>query len=758
METREGGFAMAIYLQGTPAAAFRQADPLALQVDAAAGTALLQAPYAQATLARDTLIATGTLRSANGTLFAFRDAWTAPGAAGVFFLSRQVTVSSPSTSDRGFATRFSLPLGTPAAYADCEFMAPGNWYRDNTGMTAGSLAADYQAEDIFIREDRLPLPLILMRHAATGHTLMLLHRDPEGGTILGDNTGRTLTDARLRYASLGVHDRARPSPGMWFPGSEGDRSYYGGAWAYRRHPVAAGADHRYAAAIRVSRTEAFSDAAAANWGYAFGLAPPAVRRADLARAEAAGIDLLSRSWKKHADGSAGFPFRIEIPGGAFGEYAMQMGFIGQNLPGANELIRAGLRDRDETLIAKGEAIVDFWAHLSPGNGGLPKTWYDAGKGFRPYHTFMRIATDGMLGALRAWRSMRAAGRQRPAWLAYATGFGAWLLAHQEPDGSFARQYDVNTGAVLMPSKTNTVHAIPLLAELYHATGDARYRAAALQAGAFAWADVHEAYRYVGGTPDNPDVRDKEAGVLALDAFLALNDLEPGGKWLAAARQAAFYVETWAYAWPVPIVDGDDSADFPAGRDQTGLSLIAVGHSGADNFLACGPFAFFRLYAKTGDRHFLDYARFMLHNTKQGMDWDPFRPLGYAFPGLQTEAGTVCAPRGHSLKVWLPWVTVGGLVPMSQLEDVFGSADVDILAAKPMETLREQDAAYAAKRGYGPGSDPVRLRPSRVTSRDRRIMDILGRIHPPLLKRSQSPFHHGNNSFRNYIDPLDYLQN
>lgn len=467
----------------------------------------------------------------------------APGGEGTFRFSRAVTLSGISASDRGFATRFSMPL-----------------------------AADYLAEDIFIREDRLPLPFILLRHATTGNTLSLTHRDPDGRTIAGDNTGLTLTDARLQYASLGVHDRARPAAGMWFPGSEGSRSYYSGGWALRRHPIAAGVAHRYSADLRATRSVDFAAAVEAEWAYAFAQAAPAVRRADLAKVEAAGIDLLSRSWKKHPDGSAGFPFRIDIPGGAIGEYAMQMGFIGQNLPGANELIRAGLRDRDEPLIAKGEAIVDFWARLA-------------------HHARWRPSVSGLARLRNRLRRMAAG-------------------------------------------------------------------------------------------------------------------LDPAGQWLAAARQAAFYVETWAYAWPVPVVEGDDSADFPAGRDQTGLSLIAVGHSGADNFLACGPFAFFRLYARTGDRHFLDYARFLLHNTKQGMDWDPSRPLGYAFPGLQTEAGTVCSPRGHSLKVWLPGVTVGGLVPMSQLRDVFGSSDVDSLAVLPVEP-----------------------RPMRVTFRDRRILDILGRIHP-----------------------------
>lgn len=556
-----------------------------------------------------------------------------------------MTVATPHAADRGFATRYSLPAGSPVALSACEFLLPGHWYRNTSSMPPGALAGNDQAQDIFIRSDRLPLPLVLMREPG-GHALMILQRNPDGRTVLGDNTNRTLTDARLQYSSLGVHDPARPAPGLWYPGTEGDRSYYGGGWAYRRHPVATSVAHRYEAAIRLTRTADFATAATANWNYAFDRSPPVTRRADLARVKAISLDLLSQTWKEFPDGSAGFPFGIYIPGGRLREYAMQMGFIGQNLPGANELIRAGLLAGSPALVAKGEKMVDFWVRTSPGHQGLPKTWYDANIGYRGYQTFLRIASDGVLGALRAWQTMRA-------------------------------------------------------------------------------------YRYVGGTPDNPDVRDKEAGILTLDAFLALHDLTEEPRWLEAARQAAAYVETWTYAWPVPVAPRDTGMDHPVGRDQTGLSLIATGHSGEDNFTAYCPFIFFRLYEKTGERHYLDVSRFLLHNTKQGMDWDPSRPLGYRYPGLQTEVGTVCAPRGHSIKSWLSWVTVNALVPMSQLEDVYGSMNVDLLGEQAFAVIQTRDRAYAAARGYGQMTNRVLgpVAPAREAWKASRYYNLLGRSLP-----------------------------
>lgn len=731
MESEAGVYGVALFLEGTATAAYRQSQPLTLELETASGITWLQGRYAQVTsVGADSLIALGTLRSANGTAFLFRDVYSSPGDSGVFFLARQVTVATPNAADRGFATRFSLPQVTPVALASCEFLIPGHLYRNTSSMRAGALAENNQAQNIFIRSDRLPLPLVMMREPG-GNTLMIMHRNPDGRTILGDNTNRTLTDARLQYSSLGLHDRARPSLGLWFPGTEGDRTYYGGAWAYRRHPVAANVPHRYDVGIRFTRSPEFAAAVAANWNYAFDLSRPATRRVDLQRVKSVSLDLLSRTWKEFTDGSAGFPFGIQIPGGQLREYAMQMGFIGQNLPGANELIRAGLKQNDPALVAKGEKMVDFCVRLSPGHQGLPKTWYDADIGFRGYQTFIRIASDGILGALRAWETLRDAGRSKPAWLAYARNYGNWLVSRQNEDGSWYRQYNFNNSAPIIMSKTNTIHAIPVLVELFHATGDDRYRDAALKAGAFCLQDVHQAYRYVGGTPDNPDVKDKEAGILALDGFLALHDLTGEARWLEAARQAATYIETWTYAWPVPVVEGDTRAEYPPGRDQTGISLIAIGHSGADNFMAYCPFVFFRLYAKTGERHFLDFSRFLLHNTKQGMDWNPAQPLGYRYPGLQTEVGTVCSPRGHSIRLWLAWVTVNNVTPMSQLEDVYGSMDVDVAAARPIMEIRARDEAYAKARGYGQVIVPVLRQEGRVEAarKSSHVFNVLGRTLP-----------------------------
>lgn len=77
-----------------------------------------------------------------------------------------------------------------------------------------------------------------------------------------------------------------------------------------------------------------------------------------------------------------------------------------------------------------------------------------------------------------------------------------------------------------------------------------------------------------------------------------------------------------------------------------VSLVLLGTLPAiaqDPSLSAGP-AHLRMESEQGTYGVaLFLSRFLLHNTKQGMDWNPAQPLGYRYPGLQTEVGAVCPP-------------------------------------------------------------------------------------------------------------------
>jgi hypothetical protein len=155
-----------------------------------------------------------------------------------------------------------------------------------------------------------------------------------------------------------------------------------------------------------------------------------------------------------------------------------------------------------------------------------------------------------------------------------------------------------------------------------------------------------------------------------------------------------------YSWNIPIPAEDAAATYPKGASTTGFSLIATGHSAADLFMAGAPFMYYRLYLKTGDRHYCDMARQLLYDTKQGMDING--SLGYGHTGLCTEALSLAPPRGRGVNTWLPWLTYSMIEPIAKLQDAYGMMDTPPVEGARLEQLRAKDRAFAQSRGLFTG--------------------------------------------------------
>ncbi|MFQ7288304.1 MAG: hypothetical protein ACLRPV_05035 [Lacrimispora saccharolytica] len=153
--------------------------------------------------------------------------------------------------------------------------------------------------------------------------------------------------------------------------------------------------------------------------------------------------------------------------------------------------------------------------------------------------------------------------------------------------------------------------------------------------------------YRGGTCDNADVQDKEAGIYALFGFLALYDLTGKKKWLEAAQEAADYTETWTYMWKFPVAVPWKKHPF-ARYTISGQSIITIG-GGADVYMAACAYVYYRLYLLTDDPHYLEFSRFIYRNTRQANDIDG--SCGYCMPGLGHESGGIYTQKMRSQYHW-----------------------------------------------------------------------------------------------------------
>lgn len=661
--------------------------------------------YSKLQVQGDSIICTGTITGKGGSVFAFTDVYKKSSGEGSFEVDRQVMVTKAG-KEQGFSTRIGFERSKSSLITNYDFFVPSVWYKQNSYVPSNALASSMADEFYWFREDRLPLPVFMAREQSSGQTFSVYHKDADGATFTGEDGMTRIIDGRMKFASVGMQNKTKPLIGVTYPGSEGERTGIWGMssqnnrWAYRSHPVTNNFKQEYKVVFSLTQESDYVTALKNTWTKYYALAKPPIYNCNLTTVYDDQINLLNKYWKS-INNSPGFPFRIQLNGTAANEdYNWNMGFVGMQLPNAALLVREGFRKGDDQLRSKGEQIIDWWAANGQNENGAIRTWYDPQpQTWRTfYETYMRVLGDGMLGVLWGWKFEKRNGVNKDQWLQFCKNGADWVLTKQNGDGSFPRSIDYTSNKVSNSETTNTSHIINFLVELYFATGNETYKQAALNAGNFLYNDSYLNFKFVGGTPDNPNVPDKEAASMALRAYLALSDLTKDTKWMDAAEQAAYYYQTWIYCWNVPIPADDANANYPKTRSTTGLSVIGTAGNAADTYAAIDAFAFYRMYLYSGDEIFLNTAKLCLYNTKQAVNWDRSDPIpGYGDPGLSVEAMSVMTPRGHGVNYYLPWQAYNFVEPMVLFQDIFG--DINLNGINNMPNKKALLDAYSVKRGY-----------------------------------------------------------
>jgi len=660
--------------------------------------------YHKAETGDNTIRCRATIKSDNGSVFDITDVFTAE-QKNYIKLDRKVDIIQSADSDKFFNSYFGITFKENSTITDFDFFVPGIWYKDNQYLRSNAMASDYSDNYFYFREDRLPLPVISARDKTTGTTVALIHLNANPETFYGENGLDRIVDERMQFGSLGFTQDGKSNILFVFPGIEGEKTYTGRirdkskVFSYRSHPVKTGVKHSYSLLLGFTETNDIAGLVESVWKNTWELYNPQVCDMDVKDAYEASIEVLD-AYLENVNGAPGWPFAIYLPNGVSRAYNYQMGFVGFQLSNAYFLLRNGLENANEDYIRRASEVLDFWVNESMTEFGLPRTWADAYADrkatWREYETYMRSTAGGMEGMIAAWSIMKKHNINKPQWLQYCKTYADWLAKNQQPDGSFYIRYRWEDGVNNHDSKYTTTNVIRLLIELYTVTGDKKYLSTALKAGNFSYDFIHNDYLYVGGVIDNPNVKDRESGQLAIYAFLGLYDATKDNKWKNAAIQAARYTETFMFSYDVPMAINDTLTDFPKGRDITGQTLIATGHSGIDNGLSFSSFQYYRLYLMTGDEHFLHVARIIQNNTLQLMDLDG--RMGYKYRGLVTECFNPQANRGHSVRQQLPWNQAAVLEPMHRFMDAFNEWDIDVIEQWPREKKMAMMEKYIKTQG------------------------------------------------------------
>ena len=90
---------------------------------------------------------------------------------------------------------------------------------------------------------------------------------------------------------------------------------------------------------------------------------------------------------------------------------------------------------------------------------------------------------------------------------------------------------------------------------------------------------------------------------------------------------------------VPNFTTDDALKNPfSDGGVIGFSIIATGHSGADNYSAYTFYETYKMYLLTGDEFYLEAAKLLQNDTKLSTDYDG--KVGYKYRAMMPEATNV----------------------------------------------------------------------------------------------------------------------
>ena len=607
---------------------------------------------------------------------------------------RKVQVVRENGREVGFSSSFALQEEGKNELDDYEVFIPGIWYRRNENVVNKAFGSSLRERYYYIRITRMAMPYVELYRPGNGSYIVMKHISPSPSTGMKEISADWIMDASFQYASMGIRNEGAAELVYNFPGNEGEKTYIDEkqAWAKRSHPLRKGFVQEYSFSLTGGKARGHYEAMGKVWRHFYETSTPEHKKADMKKVYQHSMELLNVYTQKY-NGVMGLPFWTTVPEGTVCDISFQMGFVGQQTMCAYQLMRYGYQYDQKEMVEKASAIIDFWVKESMRDSVIPRVWYNAFPDtFKAdYPTYTRTVSDGMEGILASYLCAAREGRIESSWLDFCISYADWLVRKQNADGSFYRAYD-EKGYPVHKGKFNTTNVVRFLVNMYWATEKERYKEAACKAGQFSYDNIYLPMQYVGGTADNDNTIDKEAGMIAVYAFMALYDLDGRQCWLEAAKGAADFTETWTYVWNYEVKPYKGNAVFDK-VDITGLSLIATGHSHADVMMGYMSYEYYRLYLYTSDGHYRDFALFLNGNTKQTMDWSG--RLGHVYPGLVEESGELAMQYHNGLGRWLPWCTVAQIESLTRFQERFGSMDVEEIDQR-MKEINETDNC---KRGY-----------------------------------------------------------
>ena len=658
----------------------------------------------------------------NGSEIAVRDTYTACGET--LKIARSATVLKGGSDDLGFQTKISFYPTASEELRDYDYFSPGQWYRNNEYAADFALGRNMDLQYYWRKETYSGLPMFAMQHKASGETIAMSRWAADATLPSLDRTtteNYAYVDPKITVGSFGVskarpealtytyygHMMATPLPETQCDGVSIDYIYPAvngqqpsrGIGPVRTaqpltnvtwvHPMREGFSQQYAVAVTFGRYDGFGAMLRGTWREVYPRLKDRLFPVDNALLFENMMRFLKNVTRRFGE-AWGTPFVAQLPDFDPNSFSAEIGFVGQQAGIGYQLLRWGRLNGDGDAVEKGLGILDFWANYPTTETGIPRLWVHlSAHQAEPQPMWVRQIGDGMEAILDAWVFEVKRGIRHENWLEICVRTADLLINLQNEDGSFYRSYH-DDGSCCMDSKASTPCVVRFLVQLYLVTQNEAYLQAAIRAGEWAYAHQYQGFEYRGGPCDTSDILDKESGIYAMFAFIALYDVTGDKKWLEAACGAADYTETFTFVWDFPVYNPYPAHPF-CRYHISGQSNVSVGTAGGDIYMAACSYTYYRLYLLTGDLHYRDFAEFLNCNCKQANDVDG--SCGYRYIGLVNEGAHFSEQEYRSRYHWLPWCTFVEVDPASRFLDTFGCHEIADIEKLPAEERIRRNRIY-----------------------------------------------------------------
>lgn len=307
-----------------------------------------------------------------------------------------------------------------------------------------------------------------------------------------------------------------------------------------------------------------------------------------------------------------------------------VGWIGQNASLANSMLCDFLRTGSGDSLRKGLSVLDNWCSRRLESGILLVR-------FNTDYEFECDACNNGTAAKELFLSAKLAeqcGVSRPEYRKTALGICEFALKHQNPDGSFAKSWNLD-GTVCRNRGTVGSFLIEPLLIAARETKDNRYLTAAERAFQHYNDEFQRNGFTTAGALDSYCI-DKESASPMLSSALALYDMTKDGAYLSDAERIAWYLATWQ--WHYSIRYAPETVLGELHFDTLGMTAVSTAHNALDQYGLRFAAPLLKLAELTGNAQWSERAWSIWCSSTQLISDGTEEILGYIRPaGSQDEA-------------------------------------------------------------------------------------------------------------------------